>query len=637
MCGICGIYNFEKREAVSRPDLEKMNNRLTHRGPDDEGYHIDNEIGLAMRRLSIIDVEGGHQPVCDEKGKIWLVLNGEIYNYRELRAELSARGHKFKTKSDSEVIVHLYEEKGIDCVKELRGMFAFALWDGKWGKFHLVRDRIGQKPLNYYLENGKLAFASELQALTALDFVSREMNPEAINLYLSLQYIPSPLTIYKSIGKLPPGHILTVYDRKVSIGQYWDLPTNRENTNIDFESAKQEIVKRLRESVKLRMISDVPIGAFLSGGIDSSVIVALMSEVSSSPIKTFSIGFKEQEFSELEYAKEVASMYGCDHNEFIVSPEMTDVLPKLARHYGEPYADSSALPSYYLSRETGRHVKVALNGDGGDENFAGYLRYVAMNLGQYWDVIPGPFRKMFSVASSVLPEKNAPFGFFWRLKRFLSSMESSDIVNRHLGVSRFFSESDKQKLFTEEFKARLGSDREFLTGEYFQEYFKHSGESDFINRLLYADIKTYLPDCLMTKTDIASMANSLEARSPFLDHKFMEFAFGLKGDWKLKGIRDTKWILKEAFKYKLPKSIVNRKKMGFGIPLGKWFREDLKCFWEQICLSSQALSREYFEEAELKSLWHDHQIGRKDNGYKLWALLMLELWFLNENQSSSHR
>jgi asparagine synthase (glutamine-hydrolysing) len=622
MCGITGIVFKDG----SRPDqgrLKHSNDLIGHRGPDDEGFFIDGPVGLAMRRLAIIDLNTGHQPLSYADGAFWIVFNGEIYNYQQLRAELEGRGHKFKTRTDTEVILALYQESGTKCVDRLRGMFAFAIWDKKEQRLFVARDRIGKKPLVYTDQPGYFAFASEMRCLFAWPGISREVDPIALDEYLSLQYIPSPLTIYKSVKKLPPGHFLIYQKGKITVERYWDLPLGAPHVTADVEEAKHLLREKLRESVKLRMISDVPLGAFLSGGIDSSIIVALMAEQSTRPVKTFSIGFEEQEFSELGFAKQVAERYACDHTEFIVKPEMTDVLPKLAWHYGEPYADSSALPSYYVSRETRKHVTVALNGDGGDENFAGYIRYFAMKAARLYDELPGPARSLLQFGTEFLPEsKQVPFGFFWRVKRFLRSAVFSDIAKRHLKMVGYFSEEDKVGLYSPAFLSRLGP-HQGAAAPYLAEAFKRAEKEDFVNRMLYVDFKSYLPECLMAKIDIATMANSLEGRSPFLDHEFVELAYRMPGEWKLKGLKKHKWILKEAFADKLPPSITKRGKMGFGVPIGHWFRGPLKSFGESHILGTR---RGYFNEDALRRLWTEHQDGTRDHSYRLWALLMLELW-----------
>lgn len=634
MCGITGMFNYASGAPATVPALRKLNDCIIHRGPDDEGYHTSGPCGLAMRRLSIIDLSTGHQPISNEDGSVWIVFNGEIYNFQELRERMLARGHSFRTKSDTEAIVHLYEEYGRDCVKELRGMFAFAIWDGRKKTLLLARDRIGKKPLNYCVTRDGIAFSSELRALLQVDGFSKDTDYEALDMFLSLQYIPSPLTIYKQAKKLPPAHTLWVENGKIDIAPYWDLPLGAGPLDISLGEAKERIAAELKEAVRLRMISDVPLGAFLSGGIDSSVIVALMSELSDKPVRTFAIGFEEREFSELHYAREVAARYGCSHTEFIVKAEMADILPKLAWHYSEPYADPSALPSYYVARETRKHVTVALNGDGGDENFAGYLRYVAIKLAHYWDYLPMPVRKAIAAGAEYLPDRNAPFSTIWRGKRFLRSTVTADFPSRHLKVIGYFNADDKKTLYTEAFKQALG-DRQNMANRYMAEKYAAAAGEDFIAQMLYVDIKTYLPECLMAKIDIATMANSLEGRSPLLDHKFMELCFRLRGDWKLRGLHGTKWILKETFRDKLPDRIRRRGKMGFGIPLGPWFRGRLKDYWEGHCLSETALARGYFEPKALRRLWDDHQSGKCDNGHCLWALLMLELWhgqFANDDK-----
>ncbi len=624
MCGICGIV-YKDGTSPDRGRLQAANDLLIHRGPDDEGFYIDGPAGLAMRRLAIIDLNTGHQPISSPDGRYTIVFNGEIYNFPELRQELEAQGCAFRTKTDTEVILTLYQRLGTGCVQRLRGMFAFAVWDKAEKSLFIARDRIGKKPLVYVEQGGFLAFASELRSLFVWPGVPRDIDPEAIDLFLSLQYIPSPKTIYAAVKKLPPGHFLVHRGGKTTVERYWDLPVGQAPVTTDVEEAKRLVVDKLREAVRLRLISDVPLGAFLSGGVDSSIIVALMAEMSSRPVKTFSIGFDEAEFSELHFAKEVARRYGCEHTEFVVKPEMAEVLPKLAWHYGEPYADPSALPSYYVARETRRFVTVALNGDGGDENFGGYVRYFAMKLARPFDYMPGPARSALRSAAELLPDWRAPYGFSWRLKRFLRSALFTDLPRRHLKMICYFTEEDKKGFYTPDFEARLGAALGSAEG-YMARAFDACPDEDFVNRMLYVDFKTYLPECLMAKVDIAAMAVSLEGRSPFLDHEFVETVFRMTGDWKLRGLRGHKWLLKEAFRDKLPPLIFNRGKMGFGIPLGTWFRGPLKDFWAQHVLGTRALARGYFQEAALRRLWDEHQSGRRDHGYRLWALLMLELW-----------
>ncbi|MBI5209266.1 MAG: asparagine synthase (glutamine-hydrolyzing) [Elusimicrobia bacterium] len=623
MCGICGIIH--KDGSVPVPGLlQKANALLTHRGPDDEGYYVDGPVGLAMRRLAIIDLDTGHQPISYDDGALWVVFNGEIYNFLELRSELARRGHDFKTKTDTEVILALYKETGVNCVRHLRGMFSFALWDKRNKRLVLARDRIGKKPLVYAETSAYLSFASELRSLFAWPGLSKEIDPSAIDEYLTLQYIPAPKTIYRGVKKLPPGHVLVYEGGRSTVRRYWDLPLGAPPVTTDVEEAKHLIREKVVEAVRLRMISDVPLGAFLSGGVDSSIVVAAMSGLSERPVRTFSIGFDESEFSELPFARTLAERYGCDHTEFIVKPHMAEVLPKLAWHYGEPYADSSALPSYYVARETRKSVTVALNGDGGDENFAGYIRYFAMKAARVYDRVPRPLRRLLEAGTEYLPEGSAPFGATWRIKRFLRSAAFDDAPRRYLKMVGYFTEDQKRDLYADGFKARLGG--EDFARRYMAAAFAAAAGPDFTNSLLAVDFKTYLPECLMVKMDIAAMANSLEGRSPFLDHELVELVYRMPGDWKLKGFRGHKWIMKEAFRNELPPAIFNRGKMGFGIPQDRWFRGPLKSFWEGHVLSPKALSRGYFMEGYLRRIWQEHQTGGRDHSYRLWALMMLELW-----------
>lgn len=615
MCGIAGIYNYGQPHPVDRDLLQRMNDLLEHRGPDDEGLFAKDNVGLCMRRLAIIDVPSGHQPMASDDGAIQLVFNGEIYNFQSLRAELTAQGVRFKTHSDTEVILRLYEKVGVDCVTRLRGMFAFAIWDAPRKRLMVARDRFGKKPLVYAHANGRFAWASEIRSLLELPGISREIDVDAVDLYLGLQYIPSPWTIFKSIRKLPPAHRLVIENGATRIERYWSLPSEKSETLLSFDEAKQMIRAKLEESTRIRMISDVPLGAFLSGGVDSTLVVGLMSRIASRPVKTFAIGFEEESFSELPYAREAASFFKTDHTEFIVKPHMADVLPKIARHYGEPFGDSSALPMFYLSRETRKHVTVALTGDGGDESFGGYNRYVAMKMMDKLDWIPSPLRRALAPLGAALPRKG---------RRFVQDVMPAPRGDRYLNLIGIFNENDKKTLYSPGFRQRLGE--RARASDYVDMFFDRARALDRVNQLLYVDFASYLPECLMAKADIATMANSLEARSPFLDHELVEAAFSLPGEWKIKGMKSTKWILKEALRDLLTGSISTRSKMGFGIPLAEWFRGELKSLWRETVLSPEALSRGYFDEAALRRLFDDHVSGRRDNGYRMWVLLMLEMW-----------
>jgi asparagine synthase (glutamine-hydrolysing) len=623
MCGITGL--LQNAGSVDVRLLERMNGALVHRGPDDAGTWIapDGRVGLAMRRLAIIDLPGGRQPLANEDGSVRIVFNGEIYNFQSLRDELEKKGHRFSTLSDTEVIVHLYEEEGVECVRRLRGMFAFALWDAKRERLLLARDRFGKKPLVYWDNGGRLAWASELQALKILPGFPSDIDPVAIDLYLTLQYIPSPRTVYRGVFKLPPAHRLVWEKGRSRVERYWDLPLEAPPLLMDLEEAKAEIRRRLTEAVRLRLISDVPLGAFLSGGVDSTIIVGLMSGLSDRPVKTFSIGFEEAEFSELGFARETARRFGTDHAEFVVKPDMAEVLPLLARHYGEPYGDPSALPTYCVARETRRHVTVALNGDGGDENFAGYLRYQAAKIASLFDVLPRSLPALARRAAEFLPEGLGAKGFGWRFKRLLDGALERDPAARHLSFARFFSEDEKRALYSEAFSASAPGGEPL---RYLQAAFGRAAGLDPVNRNLYVDFSTYLPENLMAKVDIATMAVSLEARSPLLDHEFAEFVFRLPGSWKLKGFT-RKWIFKETFRDLLPPAVQSRGKMGFGIPLGPWFRKGaLRRLFDETALAPDGFGRDYFRKGAVRSMFDEHLSGRRDHGFKLWALLMLDLW-----------
>jgi asparagine synthase (glutamine-hydrolysing) len=612
-----------------------MCDAIVHRGPDDEGYYINDRpdastsrseglvsIGLGMRRLAIIDLKTGRQPIHNEDETVWVVLNGEIYNYPQLRAELESKGHRFYTQSDTEAIVHAYEQYGDDVPKHLRGMFAFAIWDTKRQRLVLARDRVGKKPLLYAIVGSKLIFASEFQAILRHPDVSREVNLEAISHYLSFMCVPAPLTAFKGVRKVEPGHVLVWQNGEVEVKRYWSL-NFKNKLDIDEQEAGERVVELLREAVRIRLMSDVPLGAFLSGGIDSSAVVALMSELSTERVKTFSIGFEEQEFNEIGHARRVSERFGTDHNEFIVRPNAVDVLPTLVRHYGEPYADSSAIPTYYLSKMTRQHVTVALNGDGGDECFAGYERYAAMRIAERYHRLPRLFREQIvEPAIAAIPQAGSMRSRrLGKARRFLGVV-GRPVGERYLRWTSAISEELKAELCTAHFLARTSAAK---TLGYLQPWFEGNGEIDIVDRALMADTSNYLPNDLLVKVDIASMAVSLEARSPFLDHHLMEFAASLPARYKLRGLT-TKYLLKHALKGLLPAENLTRSKMGFGVPIRRWFRNELKSFLEDNILSGKALGRGYFKAEVVRHLVDEHTDGRRDYSHQLWTLLMLELW-----------
>jgi asparagine synthase (glutamine-hydrolysing) len=593
-----------------------MTASLTHRGPDANGIHIEEGVGLGHRRLSIIDLSpAGNQPMSNEDGTIWIVYNGEIYNFHELRTELESKGHRFKSHTDTEVILHLYEEKEARCVERLRGMFAFAIWDAGRQRLFLARDRLGQKPLFYALTGNAVTFASELKAILENNDVSRSLNPLALHQYLTYGYIAAPDTIFTNIKKLPPGHMLVKEKGRLAIEPYWQFHL-RHKRDLSEEDYCHRLRGLLTEATKIRLVSDVPLGAFLSGGIDSSIVVALMAQLSNRAVKTFSIGFEEQSFNELGYARTVAQRFATEHHEFVVKPKALDILPKLVDHFGEPFADSSAIPTYYLSQMTRQHVTVALNGDAGDEGFAGYDRYLAEPMRKYvaWLWLLRP-------VLALLPESTRKKDTIKRLKLFTKMLG----LPREQAYALLMSIIDnglKEKLYTDDFKNRVGAHDAY---DYLVNTYRLTSTADFLDATLYVDTTTYLPNDLLVKVDITAMANSLEARSPFIDHHVLEFAAQIPSHLKLKGFTG-KHILKKAFADVLPPRILKRKKAGFGMPVGSWFRNELKRYAYEVLLDDSCIRRGYFKKDVLKTLLDEHTTGKRDHGHRIWALIMLELW-----------
>jgi asparagine synthase (glutamine-hydrolysing) len=622
MCGIVGFVN--RKGSADRVVLERMCEAIAHRGPDDDGFYTNENAAIGMRRLAIIDVAGGKQPIHNADRTKWIVFNGEIYNFQEIRRGLDERGHRFYTNSDTEAILHLYDEFGPDCLHHLRGMFAFAIWDEKEKTLFIARDRVGKKPLLYsHQANGDLIFGSEFQALLQYPSISREVDMQAIDSYLSYLCIPAPQTAFKQIRKLEPGHWLRWKDGEIETHRYW-LPDFSKKIKISEEDAIEETTRILRESTRLRMISEVPLGAFLSGGVDSSAVVALMAQESDKPVKTFSIGFEDQDFSELKYAKRVAEHVGADYHEFIVKPDAMEVLPILVEHYGEPYADSSAIPTYYVSKETRKHVTVALNGDGGDESFAGYERYAAMQAAELYNKVPRALRKLFIEAPvNLLPTSEIRKTRARDLKRFLKAA-SLPRKERYFRWMTTFTGDAKTELYTKDFaaEAALGGDAaDLLYG-----WFAKANGSGLLDATLLTDQMTYLPNDLLVKVDIASMANSLEVRSPFLDHKLIEFAASLPENLKMRRF-ETKYLLKKVAARLVPKEVVYRRKMGFGVPIGRWFRNEMKDFVREVLLSERSLSRGIVKPEVVGRYVNEHLNGERDHAFQVWTLLMLELWF----------
>lgn len=622
MCGICGKALKDARGHVDLGMISRMCDSLWHRGPDDSGTWVAPGVAFGHRRLSIIDVASGHQPLTNEDGTVAIVFNGEIYDFPELRRDLEARGHSFSTRSDTEAIVHLYEDLGERCVERLRGMFAFAVWDTRDRSLLLARDRVGKKPL-YYADTAEgLTFASELKAVMMDPAVDARVDIRAVHDYLTYQYVPPPRTILTGARKLPPAHTLTWREGQASTRRYWTLSFADKNQDSEQEVA-EEVRRRLADAVRVRLMSEVPLGAFLSGGIDSSIVVAMMAEASSEPVKTFSIGFEEAGFSELPYAREVASQYSTDHHEFIVRPETIEVLPELVWHFDEPFADSSALPTYYVARETRTHVTVALNGDGGDETFGGYERYLAAQLAVQYERVPRVLRRPLETAVRALPIPTRRAHPIRRAKRFLDAANRPP-EDRYARWMVIFDNEMKDDVYKPEFRQRLN---EADSLDYLRASFAQTDAADFTDRMLASDTETYLPGDLLVKVDRMSMAHSLEGRSPFLDHHVMEYAATIPANLKLRG-STTKYILKRAAADLLPEKIRSRGKQGFGVPIGDWFRGPLKPWLQELLCSPASRSRGYFRPEFVANMIEDHAAKRADHAYRLWALAMLELWHL---------
>jgi len=625
MCGIAGAVWFEAGKALERATLQRMIDVLQHRGPDGEGVYFSAGAvpgaALGHRRLAIIDLAGGKQPLANEDGSLWTVCNGEIYNYRSLRAWLEPRGHVFRTESDTEVLVHLYEELGAEMTDRLNGMFAFAVWDDKRKELFLARDRLGKKPLVYYCESGRLLWASQLKSLLQAADVPREIDPQALDEYLTYQYIPHPRTIFRGICKLPPGHQAMYRAGRLEIRPYW-----QPDFNLEEPLPEEEYIRRLRElmtsAVELRLQSDVPLGAFLSGGIDSTIVVGLMSQLVGEPVRTFSIGFPVAGFDETDYGRTAARRFRTRHEEFIVTPQAVEILPQLAWHYDEPFADSSAVPTWYVSELTRRQVTVALSGDGGDELFIGYPRYLAVWLAELCERLPGFLRRSL-------------FGRWWgklpagthqkaRLRQFQRFVEMLDLppAERYLEWISIFGRRRREALYSAGLKEALPQEEPLV---FLAQALGRAEGRDPLTAFSLADLVTYLPCDLMTKVDVASMAHALECRQPFLDYRVVELAARMPAALKFRRGRG-KCLLRRAFADLLPRSIRRRGKMGFGVPLDHWFRHELREFAYQMLFDARTLQRGYFLPEALNRLWQEHQEGRFNHGYRLWALLMLEAW-----------
>jgi asparagine synthase (glutamine-hydrolysing) len=620
MCGIVGTLNADRSRPAEADLIHAMCRTLVHRGPDDEGVYADGPVGLGMRRLSIIDLAGGHQPISNEDGTIWVVLNGEIYNYREWRPKLQARGHRFASDSDTEVIVHLYEEYGDAFVEHLRGMFAIALWDQRREALVLVRDRLGIKPLYYAAEADRLLFGSELKALLAAD-VSREVDQQSLHDFLSYNYVPGPRTIFTAIKKLGPGHRLIARRGHIAVEPYWNLPPvpAARDGAAPIAYYVERLTDLLKEAVRYRLIADVPLGVFLSGGLDSSSIVALMREVSSDPIKTFSIGFEEQSYNELPYARLVARHFETEHHEFVVKPDAVDLVPKLVRFFDEPFADSSAIPCYYLSELARRHVTVALGGDGGDEVFAGYETYTAWKLASMYRRLSGPLHALLPGLVARLPVSHRKISFDYKAKRFIQGALLPP-ERGHYAWKEVFSDDMKERLYAGNGHARYED-----PFRVFEREFAACPGAATLSRLQYVDLRVYLPDDILVKVDRTSMAHSLEARVPLLDHKLVEFASTIPPELHLKGLC-KKYLLKRVMAHRLPRKILNRKKGGFNVPIAGWLRHELHDYVRDVLSEKRLREQGFFEPQAVQQLVRDHVELKADYSRNLWGLLIFALW-----------
>jgi len=652
MCGITGGVWTRRQRALDAPTLQRMVSALRHRGPDDEGFFLAGldiadsaqalpaapqpaaadghpmagstpgfGVALGHRRLAIIDVAGGRQPLANEDGSVWIVFNGEIYNYRPLRRRLEGTGHRFRTQSDTEVIVHLYEEHGLGFVEHLNGMFALALWDARRRQLVLARDRLGEKPLVYRVEPGRLLFASELKSLLEIPDVPRAMDPQALDAYLTYQYVPHPLSIFRGFAKLPPGHLAVYRDDRLEVRPYWqpDFQREEERPLADYAAELREL---LTSAVQLRLESEVPLGAFLSGGTDSTIIVGLMQRLLSEPVRTFSIGFPVPEYDETRYARLAAERFGTDHREFRVEPDAVRILPHLVWHFDEPFADSSAVPTWYVAQLTRQHVTVALTGDGGDELFAGYPRYRAVWLGDKVDRLPRLVRRILSSPWwQRLPGATRQKSLLRRLRRFTEALAQPPL-RRYLEWIAIFREAQRAELYSEDFLAVL-PDVDPL--DFLGSAAARSSRRDPVTSICLTDLLTYLPCDLMTKVDIAAMAHGLETRPPLLDHRVVELAARMPLRHKFRRGRG-KEVLRHAFADLLPRPIQRRAKMGFGVPLDHWFRGPLAELARQVLLDRRTLGRGLFRPEAVTTLVESHLAGQADHSYRLWALLVLEMW-----------
>jgi len=620
MCGIAG----QVRADGGRPDvqlLQRMCSAMEHRGPDSRGVHVDDGVGLAIQRLRVIDLVSGDQPMFNEDRSVVVVLNGEIYNHRELRQRLQRKGHRFATQSDTEVIVHLYEEVGLDFVDSLIGMFGVAVWDARERRLVLARDRLGKKPLFYSERDGVVSFASEIRSLLQDRSISRSVDYEALDVYLALGYVPSPLSAFRQVRKLAPAHRLVFRDGRSRIDAYWHLRYTPKRSFTDERGLCEELRERMRVAVRRRMISDVPLGAFLSGGIDSAAVVAVMAEESSRPVKTFSIGFDDERMNELPQARVVAERFGTEHHEFMVTPDAIELLPAIIRHHGEPFADATAIPTFYLAQAARQHVTVALNGDGGDEIFAGYTRYVANLAAAHLSRLPLGLRRALAGMGSAVPADGRIDSWPSRIRRVAQTL-ALDEPGRYYAYVSHLSGLRQEGLYTDALREELGVAR---ARETIAEAWRRASATDLLDKMLDTDLRTYLPDDLLTKVDIASMSCSLEARSPLLDHELVEFAASLPAAEKVRG-KEKKVIFRRALRGWVPDAILDAPKRGFQPPIARWLQGEMGGFAKEVLLDRAALARGHFRPDRIAALIDRHAEGVEDHSQGIWRLLIYELW-----------
>jgi len=620
MCGIAGFVDSGKMDRRDRSvTLDRMCQAILHRGPDDQGTVLRGPAALGMRRLSIIDVAGGRQPIFNEDGRIAVVFNGEIYNYLELRHELERCGHRFHTQSDTEVIVHGYEEYGLDCVRRLRGMFGIAIWDSRDETLLLARDRIGKKPLHYAQLNDVFVFGSEIKSILQHPSIKRDVNYEALSSFLSFGYVPDPLTAFHGISKLPPGHTLTFRNGVAQVKPYWDFPSYAPDQAVPMRSEEdyvRDLRMHLEDAVKVRLISEVPLGAFLSGGIDSSTVVGLMTKLTGRPVKTFSIGFSEGSHDELLHARITARHFESDHHEFVITPDICGLVSEIVWHHDEPFGDASSIPTYMVAKMAREHVTVVLSGDGGDEVFGGYTRYLIDRERAYFDKLPSVMKRaLLQPLVERMPRS-------WYGRNFLYNM-SLDQTERYIHSMSLFHADAKRGILSQHSHTLLNGYRPETS---FRRLFNSPDSPERLERLLYLDSKTYLPGDILAKVDRMSMAHSVEARSPLLDHKLIEFASTLPSAFKVHG-GETKYILKRAVEGLIPAQIIHRPKHGFSVPLETWLRHELNPMLHDLLLDRTATARGFLNTAGVEEVMAEHQRGRRDHSQRLWALLSLEVWF----------